>query len=64
MTWTNSWQGGTDGPIPTKWGVQGYPTIYVLDAEGKLRYADVRGEGIAKAVDALLAEMKKKSAGN
>jgi hypothetical protein len=63
ITWRSFWDGGsTDGPISTRWNVQGWPTIYVLDAEGKIRYRDVRGEAMDKAVDELLAEMKKGAA--
>jgi len=51
--------GGTDGPIATKWGVTGWPTTFVIDAKGVIRYRDVREADMDKAVDALLAEMKK-----
>ena len=34
-----------------------------MDADGVIRYRNVRGEEIDKAVDALLAEMKAKGAG-
>lgn len=54
--------GGLDGPIATKWGVRGWPTIYVLDAEGTIRYRNVRGEVMDRAVDTLLKEMKEKGA--
>lgn len=60
VTWRSAWQGSTGGPIPKRWGVRGYPSIYVLDAEGVIRFTNVRGEGIGRAVDELLAEMKAK----
>ena len=50
--------GGTGGPIATKWGVRGWPTIFVLDAEGVIRFKNVRGEEMDRAVDGLLKEMK------
>ena len=61
VTWRSFWNGprGTSGPISSKWGVRGWPTIYVLDHEGVIRYQGVRGEKMDEAVDALLAEMKK-----
>ena len=61
VTWRSFWNGpkGTSGPISSKWGVRGWPTIYVLDHEGVIRYEGVRGERMDEAVDALLAEMKK-----
>jgi len=59
ITWRSFWDGGsTDGPISTAWNVGGWPTIYVLDHEGTIRFKDVRGEAMDKAIDALLAEMK------
>ncbi len=59
ITWRSFWNGpkGTEGPISTKWGVLGWPTIYVLDHEGVIRFKDVRGEKMDDAVDQLLAEM-------
>jgi len=62
VTWRSSWQGSTSGPLPTEWGVTGYPTIYVLDHKGVIRYEGVRGEEMDKAVDALLAELKAEKA--
>lgn len=61
ITWPFWWDGGnTSGPIATKWNVSGWPTIYVLDSEGVIRYRDVRGPEMDKAVDQLLAEMESK----
>ena len=58
ITWPSFWDGGsTGGPIATKWAVSGWPTIYVLDAKGVIRYKNVRGEAMDEAVDALMAEM-------
>ncbi|HEV3005876.1 MAG TPA: thioredoxin-like domain-containing protein [Pirellulales bacterium] len=58
MTWRSWFDGGsTNGPIATHWNVSGWPTIYVLDHEGVIRYKEVRGEEMDKAVDALLAKL-------
>ncbi|MBX9583355.1 MAG: TlpA family protein disulfide reductase [Gemmataceae bacterium] len=52
---------GTEGtPVDSAWNVQKWPTVYVLDAQGVIRFIDVRGEKIDAAVDELLAEMEKK----
>ena len=60
ITWRSWFDGGTtSGPISSAWGVRGWPTIYVLDAKGVIRYTNVRGEALDKAVDALLAEQGK-----
>jgi hypothetical protein len=60
ITWRSFWNGpdGTGGPISTQWNVRGWPTIYVLDHKGKIRFKNVRGPDMDKAVDQLLAEMK------
>ncbi len=59
VTWRSSWQGSTSGVLPRAWGITSYPTIFVLDAEGVIRFTNVRGEALSKAVDTLLAELKK-----
>ena len=60
ITWRSFWNGpeGTRGPISKSWNVKGWPTIYVLDHEGVIRFKGVRGESMDAAVDQLLAEMK------
>jgi hypothetical protein len=58
ITWRSWWDGGsTSGPIATEWNVSGWPTIYVLDDKGVIRYKGVRGVAMDKAVDTLLAEI-------
>jgi len=61
ITWRSFWNGplGTGGPISKAWNVRGWPTIYVLDHKGVIRYKNVRGEKMDEAVDALLAELEK-----
>jgi hypothetical protein len=58
ITWRSWWDGGsTGGPIATFYGVRAWPTIYVLDHRGVIRYKDARGEELDRAVDTLLAEL-------
>jgi len=59
ITWRSFWNGpeGTRGPISARWNVSSWPTIYVIDAEGVIRFKNVRGEKVDEAVDGLLAEM-------
>jgi len=60
MTWRSWWDGGTtSGPISTKWNVHSWPTTYVLDQDGVIRYRDRREKELDEAVDTLLAEMEK-----
>ena len=59
ITWRSFWNGpsGTGGPISSAWGVRGWPTIYVLDHNGIIRFKNVRGEAMDKAVDVLLEQL-------
>ena len=59
ITWRSFWNGGsTQGPISSAWNVRVWPTIYVLDHKGAIRFKNVRGEKMDAAVDSLLKEMK------
>ena len=58
VTWPFWRDGGsTQGPIAAAWNIHGWPTIYVLDHKGVIRYKGVRGEAMDKAVNTLLHEM-------
>jgi peroxiredoxin len=58
FNWRNWWDGDKSAGerITKAWQVDGFPTIYVLDAKGIIRYKDKRGEELEEAVDKLLAE--------
>ena len=65
ITWRSFWNGpeGTSGPISKRWGVSGWPTLYLIDAEGKIRHKFVGNPGDEKLdelIDALVAEAKQK----
>lgn len=59
ITWRQAIDGGTDGPWATRWNVRGWPTIYVLDAKGVIRYRDVREKDMDEAIAKLLEEARK-----
>ena len=61
ITWRSSFQGSTSGPLCKAWGIHAFPTIFVLDAKGVVRYINVREDALDRAVDKLLAEMKSSS---
>ena len=64
ITWRSFWNGGsTAGPISSRWRVHSWPTIYILDGDGVIRYRDVREAAMDRAVDVLLAEMGSKKRG-
>src|SRR5690606_1619363 len=56
ITWRSFWDGSTSGPIATAWNVNGWPTIYVLDHEGVIRFKNVRGDSLDEAIATLVAE--------
>jgi peroxiredoxin len=54
--WDGQPEGGGRGPIASAWNVGGYPSIYVLDRDGVIRFVDVRHEDLLKAVRQLVNE--------
>ena len=58
ITWRSFFDGGkVGGPIATRWNIQGWPTVYLLDGKGVIRDRDLRGRDVDAAVDHLLKEM-------
>ena len=58
--WTY-WFNGPEGKIVAELNVSSFPTIYVLNAKGVIRYKDVRGKQLDEAVDALLKEVEREA---
>ena len=59
ITWPSFWDGErTGGPIATAWAVRGWPTIYIIDAKGVIRFKNTRGKAMDEAVDSLLKEIE------
>ena len=50
------------GQAPGHADIQHYPTIFVLDPNGVIRFKEIRGEELEKAVNLLLEEAKAKGA--
>jgi hypothetical protein len=57
LTWRSFQNEQEYGAISKAWNIRGWPTIFVLDEEGRIRYRDVRGTKMDKAIETLLAEM-------
>lgn len=57
LSW-RSFYDGSEGPIVKQYGVTSFPTILVLDRDGRIRFTQVDGDRLDDAVDRLLAEMK------
>jgi len=58
ITWRNVMEGSTDGAITEKWNVHSWPMIYVLDASGTIRYKNITGKALRRAVEELLYEIE------
>ena len=58
MPWTHWWNGSAQGAAIEDYRIRFYPTIYVLDDKGVIRFKHVRGEAMDKAVETLLKDMK------
>ena len=63
ITWPSFWNGkdGPNGPISSAWNVSGWPTVYVLDATGTIRfktegYGNVTSNLLNGCVDELMRE--------
>jgi thiol-disulfide isomerase/thioredoxin len=61
ITWPN-WNDGEpgEGPIVKRYHIRGYPTVFVIDAQGIIRHQQVLGTALDQTVDELLKEMETK----
>lgn len=59
LNWRSFWNGekGTAGSISKKWQVRAWPTIFVLDAERRIRFIGNAGPKLDAAIAKVLAEM-------
>jgi len=58
-TWRNFTNEQSYGKISDKWGVRGWPTLYIIDAKGVIRHKGLRGEAMEAAIKKLVAEAEK-----
>lgn len=58
LSWRSFWNGekGTRGPISVEWNITSWPTLFVIDAKGVIRYKNVRRDELDEALTTLLAE--------
>ncbi|WP_165071161.1 TlpA family protein disulfide reductase [Paludisphaera rhizosphaerae] len=55
VSWRSWADGGPEGPISTAWNVKSWPTVYVLDPDGVIRYKGGMDEkALDRAVEALM----------
>lgn len=63
ISWRSAIDGSTSGPICAKWGVDGFPTLYLIDAKGIIRQTWLGSPGdetIDKEIDKLIEAAKAK----
>jgi thiol-disulfide isomerase/thioredoxin len=57
MTWRSWWDGKPPGPIAVQWNAGPWPTLYVLDADGVIRF---KSHGETPDLDAAIDSALKK----
>jgi peroxiredoxin len=61
LNYRSWWDGygpkNTEGPIASAWGVIGWPTIYLIDERGIIRFVNLRQEDLLKGVRQLMSQM-------
>jgi hypothetical protein len=62
INWPSFWNGpdGSRGPISSTWEVEGWPTLYILDGKGVIRYKSVGANvpEIDQTIEKLLSELQ------
>ena len=62
ITWPNIWGGSpAQNRIAGAWEVSGWPTLFILDHEGVVRYKNLRGQDLEKAIEELIAKVPAKA---
>jgi hypothetical protein len=59
ITWRSWWAGGIDGAIPQLYHVDRWPTLYLLDGRGTIRFAQIHDQALDEAIESLLKELEK-----
>jgi thiol-disulfide isomerase/thioredoxin len=57
MPWVHWWN-GREGGIVEDWNVEAYPTIYIIDSKGIIRFKNLRDKELEEAVNQLLGEIE------
>jgi hypothetical protein len=59
LPWRSWWVGSPHAPIPELYRVTGWPTIYLIDEKGIIRYAQLHGQTLDDAIEFLVREAEK-----
>jgi len=60
ITWRSWFNGSQTSGIAEAWGIQAWPSIFVIDHKGVIRYRDIEGDTLDNAIAVLLKEMDEK----
>ncbi len=64
INWRSWWDASAKNePISKTWNVRGWPTGYVIDHNGIIRYKNLKGRELEKAVEQLLQEAERQREG-
>ena len=55
LPWRSFWD-GSDGPIAETWCITAWPTTFLIDVDGILRYRNLYGERLDRAIEELMKE--------
>ena len=55
LNWRSFWAGGEHGPIPLAWNVRRWPTLYVIDHRGIIRWKGHRADGLDEVIESCVA---------
>ncbi|MDF1667511.1 MAG: hypothetical protein P1V97_37580, partial [Planctomycetota bacterium] len=58
LNWRNFCDISPRGPISSAWGINAWPSIFVLDHKGQIRYKCLYEEELDSAIDKLIEEAK------
>src|SRR5436189_1971383 len=58
ISWRSWWLGGVDGAIPQLYQVQRWPTLYLLDGRGTIRFTQLQGQALEDAIELLVREVE------
>jgi len=55
ISWRSWWD---DGHIAAQWGVRLWPSVFLLDARGNVRFTNLRGRELEHAIEMLVREVE------
>jgi hypothetical protein len=58
ITWRSWWADGVGGAIPQLYQIERWPTLYLLDGRGVIRFAQLHGQALEDAIEILVREIE------